>query len=71
MTERQILHQIARGHGYKTIASSLSLSPTTVAYHVTRMRVLLGAPNIAALITISFLTGLITNDPAAFDGLLD
>jgi DNA-binding CsgD family transcriptional regulator len=70
-TESQILLQVARGHGFKTIAMSLSIAPTTVAYHVTRMRLLLGAPNIAALVTIAFLTGLISNDLSAFDGLID
>lgn len=60
--EREILHLIALGHGHKTISQELALAPKTVAYHVTKLRRVFGAPNLPALVALAFVAGVLNSD---------
>ncbi|MFS0729430.1 LuxR C-terminal-related transcriptional regulator [Curtobacterium sp. 1P10AnD] len=69
--ELAVLQGIARGDDFNTIARKLSLAPATIAYHATKLRRLLNAPNLPALVAIAFVIGLLTNDVVGLDFLLD
>ncbi|WP_420367111.1 LuxR C-terminal-related transcriptional regulator [Curtobacterium sp. L1-20] len=69
--EHAVLRGIARGDDFGTIARALSLAPATIAYHATKLRRLLNAPNLPALVALAFVAGLLTNDVLGLDALLD
>ncbi|MGN8048133.1 LuxR C-terminal-related transcriptional regulator [Curtobacterium sp. 22159] len=69
--ELAVLRGIARGDDFNTIGRRLSLAPATIAYHATKLRRLLNAPNLPALVAIAFVVGLLTNDVVGLDFLLD
>lgn len=71
--ELRVLPGIARGETYRSIAATLYLTPSTIAFHASQLRARLGAANNAALVALAVAAGLlsVSDWPFELTGLTD
>ncbi|GAA4267528.1 helix-turn-helix transcriptional regulator [Frondihabitans peucedani] len=60
--QAEILAGIGAGETYSTVAKRLSLSTSTIGYHVGRLQQKLHAGNVPALIALVMVAGILTTD---------
>lgn len=69
LEESAILHGIARGDDFSTIAKSMFVASKTVSYHATKLRKRFRARNLPELVATTVVLGYLTGESLGIDTL--